>query len=234
MSAGSVVAARLEHQQAGGGAIPTPALQDLLVRPIPFTAAKAIIVRHHYLHSLPGGTQFAFGVFLDGRLLGAVTLGVGPVNAYRLVRGAASRDCLTLTRLWLSDELPSNSESRVLGVLLRSLCRHTTMKFMVSYADPSQGHLGTIYQATGWLYTGLSDATPLFDCGDGVPRHSRTLSNAFGTHSVSYFQRKGFKATTIPQAAKHRYIYFLYPTWQPRLVAPVLPYPKKESIHEDR
>jgi hypothetical protein len=82
-----------------------------------------------------------------------VTLGVGPLNAFSLIDGATSDDCLTLTRLWLSDSLPQNSESRFLGVVLRSLKRHTRVKFLVSYADPTQGHLGTIYQATGWLYT---------------------------------------------------------------------------------
>jgi hypothetical protein len=40
--------------------------------------------------SLPG-----FGVFRDGRVLGALTLGVGPMNAHSLVKGAAPDDCLT-------------------------------------------------------------------------------------------------------------------------------------------
>ena len=42
MSAGSVAAARPESIQAGGGAIPTPALQSLAVRPISHGAAKGL------------------------------------------------------------------------------------------------------------------------------------------------------------------------------------------------
>jgi len=102
----------------------------------------------------------------------------GPKNAHRLVDGASSTDCLTLTRLWLSDELPRNSESRVNGVVIRALKRNTSVKFLLSYADPAQRHLGTIYQATGWLYTGLSQATPMYDIGDGVPRHSGGLAHS--------------------------------------------------------
>jgi hypothetical protein len=113
--------------------------------------ARRVIEQEHYLHSLPGGTCLAFGVFIAGSLLGAMTFGVGPTNAYSLVGGAKPDDCLTLTRLWLSDALPRNSESRVVGIVLRNLKQHTKVKFLVSYADPAQGHLGIIYQATGWL-----------------------------------------------------------------------------------
>jgi hypothetical protein len=199
----------------------------LQVQPIPTTVAREIIERHHYLHSLPGGTHLALGVFLDGQLLGTVTLGVGPANAHRLVQRARPDDCLTLTRLWLADELPRNAESKVLGIVLRELRRHTEVRFLLSYADPSKGHFGTIYQATNWLYTGLSEATPLYDIGDGVVRHSRSLSHAYGTHSVKHFVSHGVAVKLVPQTAKHRYIYFLNPTWRQRLNVPVLPYPKK-------
>jgi hypothetical protein len=175
----------------------------------------------------------AFGVFLGRRLLGALTLGVGPLNAYSLVEGATPDDCLTLARLWLSDELPQNSESRFLGVVLRGLKRHSRLKFLISYADPAQGHLGIIYQATGWLYTGLSEAMSLYDVGDGKARHSRSLSHAYGTHSVEHFSRHGIQVNLVPQQAKHRYVYFLDPSWQEQLQVPVLAYPKREVPDAD-
>jgi len=204
------------------------------VAPITARIAKTILERYHYLHSLPGGTKLSFGVFLGGRLMGAVTLGAGPYLAHSLVEGAQPDDCSTLTRLWLSDELPANSESRVLGAVLRALRKHTSLRFLVTYADPSHGHLGTIYQATGWVYTGLSEAMPLFDLGDGKPRHSRSLSQAYGTHSVKYFAAHGVEVKLVPQAAKHRYLYFLDRLWCPRLKTPKLPYPKQEVDNADK
>lgn len=201
---------------------------QLTVRPVPIAVAKVLLVRHHYLHTMPGGTQLAFGVFAGPRLLGAATLGVGPKNAHRLVAGAAPDDCLTLTRLWLADELPRNSESHVLGQVLRALRRHTAIRFVLSYADPAQGHVGTIYQASNWLYTGLSEAMPLLDLGDGITRHSRSLAHAFGTHSRRHFARHGIAVRLIEQAPKHRYLYPLDPAVRGRLTVPILPYPKKE------
>jgi len=224
--------ARVTDQLRDGGSRPTSPLHCLQVRPIPLMAAKALLVREHYLHSMPGGTRLAFGVFMGNRLMGTITFGVGPYLAHRLVEGASPDDCLTLTRLWLSDELPANSESRVLGIALRALKKHSSVKFLVTYADPSQGHSGTIYQATGWTYTGLSEAMPLYDLGDGKARHSRSVSHAFGTHSMRHFASCGVDVRQLPQAAKHRYVYFLDRCWSSRLKTPPLPYPRKGANHE--
>lgn len=227
---GSVVAARSACRQAGGGAIPTSTLHDLQIFPIPTRTAKTMIVRDHYLHSFPGGTQLAFGVSHGNRLKGALTIGCGPSQAYRLVDGASRDDCAVLTRLWLDDELPANSESRVIGVVLRALRRSTLLKFLISYADPTQGHVGTIYQATGWLYTGPSQATPLYDIGDGIPRHSRSLSHTYGSHSIKHFGNHGVNLKVVPQSSKHRYIFLLDSSLRHRLRVPVLPYPKRRGI----
>ena len=178
---------------------------------------------------MPGGTQLTFGVFAREYLRGAITIGVGPKNAHSLVEGAEPSDCATLSRLWLADELPSNSESRVIGYLLRALKRDTDLKFLISYADPSQGHMGTIYQATNWLYTGRSGAMPLYDLGDGIPRHSRSLAQTYGTHSKKNFEANGIDVRTIPQEAKHRYLIFLDQSWRSRLRVPTLAYPKKDD-----
>jgi hypothetical protein len=227
MSAGSLMVRTITFQGKEAGSIPSPALQPIRVQPIPFIAARRVLVKHHYLHSLPGGTKLAFGAVVNGRLLGAITFGSGPQNVYQLVSGTSPEDCLTLSRLWLSDELPTNSESRVIGICLRALRKHSKVKFLVSYADPSQGHFGTIYQATGWLYTGLSEAMPKFDLGDGKLRHSRSLSHAFGSHSLKHFQSRGAEVKVVPQSKKHRYIYFLDRSMKGNLKVKTLPYPKK-------
>ena len=216
---------------AGPGSTPRTALHSFRVHPIPTVVAKILLVRNHYLHSLPGGTRLAFGVSLGRCLKGALTLGVGPTNAYRLVEGAVPSDCLTLTRLWLADDLPRNSETRVIGLVLRELRRRTSVKFVTSYSDPTRNHIGVIYQAGNWAYTGLSEAMPLYDLGDDAVRHSRSLSHAYGTHSVKHFAAYGVTLRRLPQGPKHRYLYFLDPTWRKHLRVPVLPYPKRKAAN---
>ncbi len=78
---------------------------------------------------------------------------------------------------------------------------------------------------------------PLYDLGDGRLRHSRSLSHAYGTHSMRYFAKNGVAVKVVNRDPKHRYIYFLDPTWRSRLRVSVHPYPKglntvKEESHE--
>ena len=136
MSAGSVTENTSSIPEEKAGSSPSPALQEIRVQPVHFVMAKRLLVSHHYLHSLPGGTKLAFGVLLEGRMLGAITFGYGPANAFQLVSGAKPDDCLTLTRLWLSDELPTTAESRVIGICLRALKRFTRLKFRSHSARP--------------------------------------------------------------------------------------------------
>jgi hypothetical protein len=204
-------------------------VRDLKVAPISQVDAKNLLVSKHYLHSFPGGTKLRFGIFYQSSLMGAIALGVGPFLGHGLVDRATPEDCITLTRLWLADNLPRNSESRVIGILLRSLQKETSLKFVLAYSDPAAGHLGTIYQSTNWIYTGLSSATPLYDIGDGILHHSRSLAHGLGTHSIRYLASQGISVKTVPQMAKHRYIYFLDQSWRSRLTVPVLSYPKKRS-----
>ena len=219
------------YQRDDGGASPTTSLQpsarDLIVRVVPPAVAADLFVHQHYLHSAPAGVKLTLGAFAGGRLTGAVAFNAGPINAHRLVEGAVRTDGMCLARLWLADDLPRNSESRVLGLAVRLLRKHTTVKFLVSYADPAAGHVGTIYQAAGWLYTGTSEAQPLMAIGDGPPRHTRSIASALGTHSAAHFRRQGLNVRLVATIPKHRYLIFVDPSWRSRLLVRVLPYPKK-------
>jgi hypothetical protein len=212
------------------GLNPETVLHSLQIIPLSYPEAKNLLVHNHYLHSFPGGTKLTFGVFVDYQLKGALTFGVGPYLGYKIVNNVCPDDVVTLTRLWLSDELPYNSESRVLGMVLRSLKKETSLKFVLTYTDPAAGHVGTIYQSTNWVYTGLSSATPLYDIGDGILHHSRSLAHRLGTHSIQYLKSQGIDVKTVPQFPKHRYVYFLDESYCSRLMVPVLPYPKRSVI----
>ena len=54
----------------------------LTVQPIPARIAGDLIRQHHYTGTMPGGTKLSLGVFGGTRLLGVITLGVGPTNAF--------------------------------------------------------------------------------------------------------------------------------------------------------
>ena len=70
---------------------------------------------------------------------------------------------------------------------------------------------------------------PLYDLGDGIPRHSRSFSHALGTRSREYLERHGVDITPVSQGAKHRYIYLLDRSLHDHIRVPVLAYPKAKG-----
>ena len=239
-SAASVKGCTASSHGARAGSNPSAALQSptlfsaktLVVRPISPGIARDLCERHHYLASYPGGSLLNFGIFVLQALLGVAVIGAGPFNIHRLFKGAEPDQVVCLSRLWLSDRCGRNSESRVLGIICRSLRQwRPDLKALIAYSDPSAGHRGVIYKAAGFTYLGRSDGMPLYQLADGTIHHSRTLSHRFGTHSMAHLKAQGVEIHTVPQAPKHLYVALLDPTWKARLTRAILPYPTLEDEH---
>lgn len=161
-------------QGEDGGAIPTSALQlksfsDLLVREIPYRLAMDVIVKNHYLHrECP--CSIAFGLFVDSKnnhglidsnkLVGVIVF--GKPSSYTLCNGICGKDessnVIEFNRLWVNDSMPKNTESFFVSKAIKK-CPY---QIIVSFADSEQGHIGYIYQATNWIYTGISPKMKYF------------------------------------------------------------------------
>lgn len=194
-----------------------PSPKELTVRPVPAGIVRSLIVTHHYLHSMPQAAWKSFGVFCGDRLAGAIVFSAGARQGHRMLLGARPQQVATLARFWLEDELPKNAESRVLGVVLRLLRREGGWKALLSYADPAVGHVGTIYQATGWIYLGQGAPPSYVDLGDGRPVHPRTVYARLGSNALGHLHRTGIPAQRVKSSGKHRYAYLLDPAWLWRL-----------------
>lgn len=108
-----------------------------------------------------------------------------------------------LARLWCDDVLPRNTESWFIAQAVKYIKRHhhNVVSALVSYADPSMGHSGTVYKAANWLCDGRTDSdrkTPRFDYVVGDKVYSRRAHVPDGAVVV----RK-------PRVSKHRFIYWL-------------------------
>ena len=167
--------------------------------------ARLAVIEKHYLHR-PCPISWAFGIIIDEKLKGVLT--VGRPASRTVCEGVCGADRATdvfeLNRLWLHESLPCNSESQFIGWCLRELRKEHRHMILVSYADtkPSEGalygHLGTVYAASNWIYTGTS--TPFAD------------------------KVRGQK---IERSTKHRYVFFLNAADKKFLKWTPLPYPKR-------
>lgn len=199
---------------------------------IPYKDAMDIVVANHYMHrKCPCSRAYGLISLKDGNIKGVVTYGV-PCSS-TLLKGICGKEEMhnvyELNRLWVSDDVPKNGESFLVANSMKDLDK----EIIVSFSDTSVGHYGFIYQATNFLYCGLSSPFRDIRVKGKEGQHSSTFAHGltyeecikkFGKENVYYAER--------PQ--KHRYIYINAPHLRRKqlmknLKYPILPYPKGTS-----
>jgi hypothetical protein len=177
------------------------ALEEYTISRIPYDEAMKIVIREHYLHR-KAPCSVAFGLHLGGCIKGVVCYGT-PSSA-PLRRGIAgienAGNVVELTRLWICDSVPKNGESFLIGRTIKSCGK----EIVVSFAEIDQGHVGTVYQATNWLYTGLSAKRTNWTI-EGVSKHCQTLADKYTAAQIR--AEYGDRFSLKPRPRKHRYVY---------------------------
>lgn len=144
--------------------------KDIHVAPISSADARALVRRIHYSGKVANNSQLHFGVFLDGRLEGAMQFGpsLDKRKIQGLVRDTGWNDFLELNRMAFSDRLPRNSESRALGVAFRLIRKYYPhIEWIISFADGTQCGDGTIYRAAGFVLTSIKKNEQIWSAPDG-------------------------------------------------------------------
>ena len=184
----------------------------------------------HYARRVPSITH-AFGLIVDGDLEGVVTFGTPPSST--LLRGIAgegwAESVLELNRLVLRNNRKHDA-SLLVGRALRLLPRPTVV---VSFADTGQDHVGIVYQATNFWYTGLSArfVDPRVRGLEG--QHHATYAHGMTNEEV--VEKYGAdNVEWVERSRKHRYIRFMGARGLRRrfltdLRYPILPYPIAEN-----
>ena len=131
--------------------------KDLRVEPISAKDAAALVRRIHYSGKVVQNSQLHMGVFLDGRLEGAMQFGppIDRRNLLGLVAGAKWNDMLELNRMAFGERLPRNSESRAIGVAFRLIKRqYPQIKWVVSFAAGTQCGTGLSTEPAALSFVG--------------------------------------------------------------------------------
>lgn len=201
-------------------------------RLINYETAARMVETYHYAHRVPS-IVVAVGMFVDGVLAGVCTYGEPASQKTRkAVCGETHTNIVTeLNRLFIFDSLGKNSESWLIGQSLRFL---PSPSILVSFADTGKSHQGYVYQATNWIYTGLSDNSGAYSRIEinGIERTSKSFFDELGTQSRAVIEKYYPDAIFYEYTRKHRYVYFLGNKRQRKqlrqaLKWPVLPYPKE-------
>jgi hypothetical protein len=167
------------------------------------------ILNIHYAKRWPS-VSYAFGLFLNDVLCGVITFGTPPSPP--LKRGIAGddhkQDVLELNRLCLLNNV-KNEASILIGRSLKLLPKN---KIIVSFADTSQNHAGYVYQATNFIYCGLSAKRTDWNVKGKEHLHGQTIADEFRGHEnrVKMMREKyGDDFYLSPRPRKHRYIFIV-------------------------
>lgn len=230
--------------------------KDIRVTPITRQEADRVVKRVHYSGKVVNNSQLHLGVFLDGKLEGAMQFGpsLDKRKIQGLVSGTEWNNFIELNRMAFSDRLPRNSESRALGVAFRLIRKHYPhIEWVVSFSDGAQCGDGTIYRASGFVLTAIKKNTQVWAAPSGerfarmsltdkgskqqqqqaravVSRTSMTKggnNHHTGAASMKAYHDAGFRPIDGFQL---RYIYFLNPAARARLTVPVVPFDKIDEL----
>ena len=175
---------------------------------------KNFIIKHHYTKGCGRSVSPIYGVWdCSGKLMGVCAFHT-PIseNVRSCVFGKEYVNRVTeLHRFALHPTAPKNTASWLIGKSLKLLRKHRpNIWAVISYADETVGHLGTIYQASNFIYTGPSYSTGYFYRDkDGRLRSPRQCGkNINKTAAINL----GWSIVT--QKCKHRYVKFIGDKWR--------------------
>jgi len=178
--------------------------EKFCIKKISPSLANDMVEKNHYLHR-KAQASYAFGLYeKDGdnqglfptdKLVGCIIYGL-PASP-NVCRGICGQDyfsdVIELTRLWISDDVGKNGESYLIGNTIKMIDE----KIIISYSEPDFGHVGTVYQATNWIYTGLTEK-----------RTNRVAVDGSTTKHNRHECKKKEDTILVDRPQKHRYIYF--------------------------
>lgn len=177
------------------------ALEKYEIKQIDYKLAMSIVIKEHYLHR-KAPCSVSFGLFLNNEIKGVVCYGT-PSSA-PLRSGIAglenAKNVVELTRLWVCDSVPKNGESFLIGRTIK----HAGKEIIVSFAEINQGHVGIVYQATNWIYTGLSAKRTNWTV-QGLDKHCQTLADKYTSKEIR--DKFGDRFSIQERPRKHRYVF---------------------------
>lgn len=206
-----------------------------IIMPVSRYECAPFILDMHYAKRWPS-ISYRFGLFDSGELVGVVTYGTPSSSSLRvgIAGNKYKNNILELNRLCLKYN-KKNEASYLVGNSIKLLPHD---KIIVSYADTKQNHIGTVYQATNFIYTGLSEKRTDWKVRGLERLHGQTIADKVRGSQYRKIdaikQRYGDRFYLEDRPRKHRYITF---TGNKRfkkkamnaLRYDVVPYPKSKS-----
>ncbi|HDY4931391.1 TPA: protein mom [Yersinia enterocolitica] len=204
---------------------------DLHVATIPVWLARLVIIHFHYSKRIVNNSYLHLGIFSGRDLVGVMQWGyaMNPSSGGRVVEGTGNRQYMELNRLWVHDDMLTNTESRAISYALKTIkLLHPGVEWVQTFADERCGRFGVVYQASNFDYVGSHQST--FYELDGEWYHKIALTTKASKAGVRGLHlQANIHRATAHSFTQFRYIKFLNKRARKRLNTKLfrsLPYPK--------
>ena len=180
----------------------------------------------HYTHAVPA-CKYSYSIFNgEGLWCGVVIYSSGASPQLGKKYGLFQGEFLELVRVALNGK--QESTSKAVALTLRKLRKDAPkVRLIISFADTEQGHAGTIYQATNWMYVGKMDGAPMFVV-NGKRYHYKSCIGKGWKNSEKWLRdHVDPNAKEVRGGDKHKYLYFFDRKLKKEFTNLSQPYPKK-------
>ena len=189
-----------------------------------FEACKYAVENWHYSECMPAGKTVKIGVWEDDKFIGCVIYGLGATPNLSKKYNLKMTECAELCRIALNKH--KTTVSKIVSISLKMLKKKCPgLKLVVSFADSDQGHIGSIYQAGNWIYSGSA----MLDCWiiNNKKMHPRSVVMKYGSQSESFIKSKIDKNAYKKWGIKYRYLMPLNENFKKQIIHLKKPYPKR-------
>lgn len=191
-----------------------PKTFNYTVTPCERSEIRDFIEEWHYSHNINGLlSNYCFKLMDGDKIVGAMIYGgLGMANCWKKYSDKME-DIIELRRLCCIDDTPKNTESYFIGKTLKWLINNTSIKKVISYADNTYGHKGTIYQATNFKHLGKT-AKGRVIMYEGKRYHDKTIRTKYKGELKPFAKKvkealENGDAYYVPTLGKEIYMYDL-------------------------
>ena len=163
-------------------------------------AAVGQFIARHYLGKPPAVVLLCLVMTCDTEPVGCIVYAAPPRETETRYGGKTWE----LDRLFIEDSVSANAETWLIAQSIRYIKKNIPgVRFLVSYADPSAGHSGTIYTAANWTRDGRTDE------GRKTPRSDYVDADTGQKYGRKSHIPDGARIERIPRISKARFVYTL-------------------------
>ena len=189
-------------------------VKKYLVKTCDRKEVKNFIETWHYSKNINGlKSNYCFKLMDKDTMIGAMIYGqIAMANVWKKYVNSEDQ-LIELRRLCCIDDTPKNTESYFIGFTLRWLKKNTKIKKVISYADETYNHSGTIYKASNFKHFGMTSKGRVIVYNNKL-YHDKTIRTKYKGKIKPYCQRikdalESGEAYYKNTLGKHIYIYNL-------------------------